>query len=434
MNKTVLITLGLLIFASVAFVYYKVKQTYDVCNSLKDKKVLVVYFSRAGDNYIVGKVDKGNTAFIAEYIAEMTDADICEVKGEKDYEAMSYKEMLDMVREEGENKEFPGFKTNLGDVSNYDVVFIGGPIWWGTYPRAMFSFFKEYDFNGKIIIPFTTNEGSGLGDTMTDLQEYYPDAKILLGFTITGQEARKPQAKDAVYDWLSTLQINNDNIVTMAVDGTTGATTMKSPLTEEGLAIEHHVTENVVVTYENGKTENISMVVNGAVDMGDGLMWAVTNIGAFKPWDVGSHFAWGESKPKISYTEENYEHLDRNIGKDISGTWYDAVRRIYGGDWRMPTYQEWNRLLNNTASARVSISGVPGYLFTAKNGNHIFLPGNGYIYGKETGSPKEGFYWSSTNANPINSYVTYLPENSWGQSNYGRHIGLGLRAVMPVHP
>ena len=163
MNKTVLITLGLLIFASVAFVYYKVKQTYDVCNSLKDKKVLVVYFSRAGDNYIVGKVDKGNTAFIAEYIAEMTDADICEVKGEKDYEAMSYKEMLDMVREEGENKEFPGFKTNLGDVSNYDVVFIGGPIWWGTYPRAMFSFFKEYDFNGKIIIPFTTNEGSGLG-------------------------------------------------------------------------------------------------------------------------------------------------------------------------------------------------------------------------------------------------------------------------------
>ena len=220
----------------------------------------------------------------------------------------------------------------------------------------------------------------------------------------------------------------------MAVDGTTGATTMKSPLTEEGLAIEHHVTENVVVTYENGKTENISMVVNGAVDMGDGLMWAVTNIGAFKPWDVGSHFAWGESKPKISYTEENYEHLDRNIGKDISGTWYDAVRRIYGGDWRMPTYQEWNRLLNNTASARVSISGVPGYLFTAKNGNHIFLPGNGYIYGKETGSPKEGFYWSSTNANPINSYVTYLPENSWGQSNYGRHIGLGLRAVMPVHP
>lgn len=427
MNKVNLIIVGLLAVVAISLISCKGKRSNIVCENLKDKKVLVVYFSRAGENYIVGKVDKGNTAFIAEYIAEMTGADLYEVKGEKDYESKSYKEMLDLVREEGENQEFPGFKTSLGDVSDYDVIFIGGPIWWGTYPRAMHTFFKSYDLNGKTIIPFTTNEGSGLGNTITDLKKYYPDANIIDGFSMPGHEAREPGAREIVKHWLENLKLT-DNIA-QNIDGISGATIMKSPLTDEGRKLEQDIVENVQVTYDDGTTESIPLVISGAVDMGNGIVWSANNIGASKPWETGDHFSWGEAEAKDSFTESNYEYEGKTLGKDISGTWYDTARRFYGGDWRMPTYDEWNKLLHGTTPEHVTIHNVPGYLFTAQNGNSIFLPGNGYIYDKTVGTPEEGYYWSSTNANPVNAYVTYLPANSWGQSNYGKSVGLGIRAV-----
>lgn len=409
----------------------KNKNGNGICKDLNGKKVLVMYFSRSGDNYLVGKVDKGNTAFIAEYIAEMTGADLHEVKGEKDYETFSYKQMLDIVREEGENNEFPGYVSDLDDVSNYDVIFVGGPIWWGTYPRAMFSFFRDYDMNGKTIIPFTTNEGSGLGNTIVDLKKFYSDATILDGFTMAGHEARRPDAKNVVKDWLCNLSLNTDN--KNVVDASTGATRMVNKLTEKGEAMEIVQTENVEALYPDGTKENISLAVSGAVNMGEGLLWASSNVGAEYPWETGYHLAWGETKPKKSYTEDNYEYLNKNIGEEISGTWYDAARQYYGGEWRIPTHQEWHDLLNAVTLKRATINGRVGYLFIARNGNTIFLPGNGYVYDTMVGTPEEGFYWASTLANMANAYEVYLPDNSWGQSNYGRHIGLGVRAVMTIH-
>lgn len=161
---------------------------------MKDKRVLVLFFSRASDNYKVGRIKKGNTAFLAEHISEMADADIFEITSQKDYD-IPYTRMLQVVREEWENDEYPAFCEPLHDIDKYDIIFVDGPIWWGTYPRVMFSFFKEHNLNEKIIIPFTTNEGSGLGNTKADLQRLFPKATIIDGFSMSGQEARKPEAR-----------------------------------------------------------------------------------------------------------------------------------------------------------------------------------------------------------------------------------------------
>ena len=91
----------------------------------------------------------------------------------------------------------------MSDLSQYDTVFVGGPIWWGTYPRVMFTFFNQYDLNGKIIIPFVTHEGSGLASTVTDLRRIYPRANVTGAFSIYGHKVRND--KDKVERWLKGL-------------------------------------------------------------------------------------------------------------------------------------------------------------------------------------------------------------------------------------
>ena len=175
----------------------------EAVDSLKGRQALVLYYSRAGENYVVGHVEKGNTGFIAEYIAEATGADLCEVHSQTPYDEYSYETMLNTILEEKENGVQPAFAADLPDAAQYEVVFIGGPIWWGTYPSLMFTLFSQYDLNGKILVPFTTNEGSGLGHTVADLKHVYPDARVLDGFTITRHEARLPEAREAVRQWLA---------------------------------------------------------------------------------------------------------------------------------------------------------------------------------------------------------------------------------------
>ena len=85
-------------------------------------------------------------------------------------------------------------------MSAYDTVYIGGPIWWGTYPRVMFTFFSKVDLNGKTIIPFATHEGSGLASCANDLKKAYPGATIKNSFAIYGHDCR--DGRDKVAKWL----------------------------------------------------------------------------------------------------------------------------------------------------------------------------------------------------------------------------------------
>ncbi|MBQ7192569.1 MAG: NAD(P)H-dependent oxidoreductase [Paludibacteraceae bacterium] len=165
----------------------------------KMKKCLVVFFSHAGDNYAVGNIKVGNTKIVADYISELTGADQFEIVTHK-YDGMAYKPLCDLAQEEQYADARPAFEGKLENLDQYDVIFVGGPVWWGTYPQVMFTFFDRYDLNGKTIYPFTTHEGSGLGSCVNDVRRAYPNASVQKGFSIYGHEVRTNKAK--VENWL----------------------------------------------------------------------------------------------------------------------------------------------------------------------------------------------------------------------------------------
>jgi len=171
-------------------------------NMEKNGKTLVVFFSHAGENYSVGNIKVGNTKIVADYISEITGADQFEIVADKDYD-MPYMQLIEVAKQEANNGELPPMVGKLENVDQYDTVFIGGPVWWGTYPQVMFTFFRDYDLNGKTIIPFTTHEGSGLASCVEDVKAAYPDADVKPGFAIYGHDVRSGRNK--VEKWLKGL-------------------------------------------------------------------------------------------------------------------------------------------------------------------------------------------------------------------------------------
>ena len=166
-----------------------------------NQKALVIFFSHAGENYSVGNIEVGNTKIVADYISEITGADQFEIIAEKNYD-MPYMDLIKVAQNEAKAGELPAYKGDV-DVAPYDVIFIGGPIWWGTYPQVMFTFFKDHDLSGKTVIPFTTHEGSGLASTVRDVKNAWPKATVKNGFAIYGHEVRSGRAK--VEEWLKGL-------------------------------------------------------------------------------------------------------------------------------------------------------------------------------------------------------------------------------------
>ena len=168
----------------------------------KKAKVLIVFFSHAGENYAVGNIKVGNTKLVADEIQKVTGGDEFEIAADKNYD-LPYNDLVNVAKEETEKGEKPSFKGEIKNIDDYDPVFIGGPIWWGTYPRVMFTFFDKYDLNGKTIIPFSTHEGSGLGSVVEDLKTLYPNATFKEAFSIYGTETRKDLTN--VDKWLKRL-------------------------------------------------------------------------------------------------------------------------------------------------------------------------------------------------------------------------------------
>ncbi|MBR6338833.1 MAG: flavodoxin [Alloprevotella sp.] len=167
----------------------------------KQGKTLIVFFSHAGENYAVGNIEVGNTKIVADYISEATGAEQFEIVCEKDYD-MPYMKLIEVAKAETNSGELPAYKGDV-DCTPYDTIFIGGPIWWGTYPQVMFTFFRDHDLSGKTIVPFVTHEGSGLASTVSDLKKAYPNANVLPGFAMYGHDVRTN--KEKVIKWLNSL-------------------------------------------------------------------------------------------------------------------------------------------------------------------------------------------------------------------------------------
>ena len=157
--------------------------------SSADKKILVVYFSRTGEEYGVGRITKGNTAIVADYIAQKLNAHTFEVKAATPYPD-AYEACTELAKQELESNARPAFAANVGNLAQYDTIFIGYPIWWGALPRVMMTFLEANDFTGKTIIPFCTHGGSGLAGTEREIREACPKAKVQKGLAISGRAAQ----------------------------------------------------------------------------------------------------------------------------------------------------------------------------------------------------------------------------------------------------
>lgn len=178
-------------------------QNEQTSNSGNMSKSIVIFFSHAGDNYSVGIIDTGNTKIVADYISEITGADQFEIVTHK-YDGMAYMPLIELAKKEAADGELPSYEGTAPDLSGYDTVFIGGPVWWGTYPQVMFTLFKDINLDGKTVIPFTTHEGSGLASCASDVRKAFPKAKVTGEFSIYGHEVRSGKAK--VEKWLKGLK------------------------------------------------------------------------------------------------------------------------------------------------------------------------------------------------------------------------------------
>lgn len=174
--------------------------------NMTGKKVLVVYFSRTGEQYSVGNITEGNTAIIAKMIADKTKGDLFEVKLKNDTYPAAYKALTEVALSEKKANARPEIAENVANFADYDVVFIGSPNWWSDMPMALYTFMEANDWSGKIVAPFVTHEGSGLSSIPSKIKTT-TNAEILEGFAIYGHIAQndREQAKEKVINWLNEL-------------------------------------------------------------------------------------------------------------------------------------------------------------------------------------------------------------------------------------
>ena len=172
-------------------------------NQSNMSKSIVIFFSHAGDNYAVGNIEVGNTKIVADYISEIAGADQFEIVTHK-YDGMAYNPLIKLAQEEANKGELPPYEGDAPDLSQYDTVFIGGPVWWGTYPQVMFTLFRDINLDGKTVIPFTTHEGSGLASCVSDVKREFPKANVTKGWSIYGHEVRTGRTK--VEKWLQGIK------------------------------------------------------------------------------------------------------------------------------------------------------------------------------------------------------------------------------------
>ena len=174
--------------------------------NMKEKKILVAFFSRAGENYAVGHIEKGNTHILAEMIAAETGGDLFHIEPVTPYPD-DYTECTEVAKRELNAKARPAIKGDTA-VEDYDIIFIGYPNWWGDMPMPVYTFIEKHSWQGKTVIPFCTHEGSGLSGTENKLKTACQGATVLKGLAVRGATAQnaQAQAKESVNNWLGKLK------------------------------------------------------------------------------------------------------------------------------------------------------------------------------------------------------------------------------------
>ena len=197
-----IVCFGILIAIGTGFYHLqkvKAKNKAEMDNFAKDiplranlGKVLVVYYSLSG-----------HTKDIAKQIAEKTKADLYEIETVEKYSSPS---VYMKSKQELTSKNYPELKNDvLPDISSYDTIFVGGPVWWYTMAPALYSFLSKVDFANKSVVPFST-QGSNFGSFFKDFNDTAKNANILPSENFNNiEEKYKPQVSNKINAWLNKI-------------------------------------------------------------------------------------------------------------------------------------------------------------------------------------------------------------------------------------
>ncbi len=183
-----------------------------------------------------------------------------------------------------------------------------------------------------------------------------------------------------------------------------------------------------------GANSYASDTLNGHewVDLGLRVKWATCNVGASSPSDYGDYFAWGETRAKSEYTEENSVTCGKSMCGIAGDATYDAAQDNWGGTWRLPTPSEMYELVSKCERIWTAQGGSVGYKITGPNGNSIFLPAAGWRAGTSIALAGErGYYWSATpDEDTYGAFVLNIGNGDFGIGCYCRNGGRSVRPVL----
>lgn len=221
-------------------------------------KILIAYFSRAGENWQVGVVEQGNTAVMASYMKECTGADVFEIVPEIPYTS-NYMDMIEVARQETASNARPAIKHTLDNLDSYSIIFIGSPIWNGAPPMIMHTFYEAYpQLADKTIIPFGTHGGSGIGSCETLLRRYFPDATYRQSLGISGSAIRNESSRTTVENWINQLGLSKgsssqaETEITELIERRNRAMIAKDTITLASM-----IPEDAVIRHISGQTQTL---------------------------------------------------------------------------------------------------------------------------------------------------------------------------------
>ena len=231
-------------------------------------RILVAYLSRAGENYNVGIVkegsasaaytgyiEKGNTAILAEAIANATGGDLFAITTVTPYPD-DYATMLQVAQEEINADARPELAGTVENMDDYDIIFIGYPIWHGRMPQAIYTFLESYDLTEKTVIPFNTHEGSGQSGTQQVITNALPGTTVLQGLAVRGKTAQEDpeQTKTLVDEWLEEIGVKRVNVDEAAVLDTYKAV-QQAMIDKDIDTLDRMILDGTTFTHMSGKTQ-----------------------------------------------------------------------------------------------------------------------------------------------------------------------------------
>ena len=274
-----------------------------------NEKNLVVYFSMPDNvddsTVVIGGETLGNTQYMAYVIEETVDADIFRIEPETPYPT-DHDTLVDLAKEEQNNNARPKIKDTIENFDTYENIFVGYPNWWGDMPMILYSFFDEYDFSGKTIIPFNTHGGSGFSGTISTIKELEPNAKVLEGKSISRNDIQ--DAEQEIIDWVKSLGFEQT------------AAQPESSVVEAPNSTDEAGKTLVVYYSATGNTENVAKTIAAATN---GDLFKLEPANPYSDADLN----WTDDNSRVVREHDNPNERDVPLVKSTVDNWgeYDTV-------------------------------------------------------------------------------------------------------------